>query len=254
MFKAIVVDDEEVIVKGLVQLIPWQKYGCEVVATAYNGTEALKLVESDPPDILITDICMPQMDGLALIAALRSQYPKLQVTILSGYPEFDFAQKAMSMGVCRYLLKPSKYDQLEEALACMVEQLKKAQDAVEAADEDDDSSVENSHNFIIRNAMQYIEEHFSEKITLLDVADHVYVSQWHLSKLITKNTNQSFSDLINSVRIQKAKELMSDPSLRIWEIGEMVGFSDVSHFSRIFKKYEFLSPTEYRNKLSMPEA
>ena len=262
MYKVMIVDDEEVIVRGLVQLLPWSKYDCKVIATASSGKEALSLAEQDPPDILFTDINMPEIDGLALIACLRSQYPHTQVTILSGYSEFEFAQKAIRMGVCRYLLKPSKFDQLEEALGAMIERLKHTQE-VPAVDPDakldsipsdgesaDENALETSHNFIIRNAMQYIEDHYNEKITLQDVADNVYVSQWHLSKLISKNTNQSFSDIINSVRIKKAKELLRDPALKIWEISEMVGFSDASHFSRIFKKYENISANEYRSQIT----
>lgn len=81
------------------------------------------------------------------------------------------------------------------------------------------------------------------------VAESVYVSQWHLSKLIGKYTSQSFSELLNGVRIAKAKELLQDPSLRIWEISERVGFTDVTHFSRIFKKMENRSANEYRNQV-----
>lgn len=193
----------------------------------------------------------------------------MRVTILTGYPVFDYAQKAIEMGVTRYLVKPSKFELIEEALAAMVKELDRisalppeppvaepeptpSQEEEPPRPEpvqDEVVSLENSQNFIIRNAIRYMEEHYNEKITLLDVAEHVYVSQWHLSKLIAKNTNQSFSDILNSIRVQKAKELLMNPALRIWEISDMVGFGDVSHFSRIFKKYENMSANEYRNQL-----
>ena len=80
------------------------------------------------------------------------------------------------------------------------------------------------------------------------MADKVYVSQWHLAKLIAKHTGQSFSDLLNGVRIPKAKELLADPALKVWEVSDAVGFADVTHFSRIFKKMENMSANEYRNK------
>ena len=131
--------------------------------------------------------------------------------------------------------------ELEDALAYMVQCLggAQAQPTAEATD--------CAQNFIIKNAIAYIEEHYAEKLTLTDVADKVYVSQWHLSKLIAKNTNQSFSDLLNGVRIAHAKELLKNPALKIWEISEAVGFADVTHFSRIFKKLENKSANEYRN-------
>ena len=83
---------------------------------------------------------------------------------------------------------------------------------------------------------------------LSDVAEKTYVSQWHLSKLLNKETGQNFSEILNGVRIDKAKLLLKDPALRIGDIAEQVGFLDITHFSRVFKKLEGISANEYRNK------
>lgn len=258
MYRAVIVDDEDVIVQGLTKILPWEKYDSRVVATAGDGKRALELIRTLEPDMLFTDIRMPGMDGLALIAALRSEFPAMQVAILSGYPDFEYAQRAMQLGVTRYCVKPSKLADLEEALAEMVRRLKAAAAEKERAAPQEPPAqteppagheTEGAQNFIIKNALKYIEEHYAEKLTLTDVAESVYVSQWHLSKLIGKYTNQSFSELLNGVRIAKAKELLKDPSLRIWEISEQVGFTDVTHFSRIFKKMEDRSANEYRNQV-----
>ena len=97
--------------------------------------------------------------------------------------------------------------------------------------------------------MAYIEEHYAEKLTLQSVADCCYVSQWHLSKLLNRHTGKSFYDILNTVRIRKAKELLLDPRLKIGEIGEQVGYADTAHFARTFKKQEGMSVNEYRNTL-----
>lgn len=254
MYKAVIVDDEHTIVEGLSRLLPWAHYRCEVAGTAEDGQTALEVIRSTKPDILFTDIRMPALDGLSLIAALRSEFPLMQITILSGYPDFEYAQKAIRLGVSNYILKPSKMAELEEALQTMVKTLdertpRPAPDEMPPAPKDAEKASDTAGNFIIHNAEKYIEAHYAEKLTLTDVADHVYVSQWHLSKLISKHTGQNFSDLLNGVRIRKAKELLADSSLRIWEVSEMVGFSDVTHFSRIFKKIENCSANEYRNEL-----
>ena len=81
------------------------------------------------------------------------------------------------------------------------------------------------------------------------MADACYVSQWHLSKLLNRYMQKSFYDILHSLRIQAARELLADPSLRIGEICEMVGYADVAHFSRVFKKLEGMSANEYRNRL-----
>ena len=85
------------------------------------------------------------------------------------------------------------------------------------------------------------------------MADNVYVSQWHLSKLLNKYTGQTFSELLNHVRMEQAKQLLGNPSLRIGDIAEAVGFLDMAHFSRVFKKQEGISANEYRNTVSMPQ-
>ena len=82
-----------------------------------------------------------------------------------------------------------------------------------------------------------------------EVADKCYVSQWHLSKLLNRYAGKSFYDILNAVRIQKAKELLADPKLKIGEIGEMVGYADTAHFARTFKKLEGMSANEYRNTI-----
>ncbi len=104
-------------------------------------------------------------------------------------------------------------------------------------------------SFIVKNAVAYIEENYKEKLKLSDVADQVYVSQWHLSKLLNRYLGQNFSEILNGVRINKAKELLKDPALRIGDIADEVGFLDMAHFSRVFKKQVGISANEYRNQM-----
>lgn len=90
-------------------------------------------------------------------------------------------------------------------------------------------------------------EHYAQRLSLQEVADHCYVSQWHLSKLLNKHLGQSFYDLLNAERVRQAKRLMADPALRISEVAERVGYADTAHFSRVFKKLEGVSAGEWRN-------
>ena len=238
MYKVVIVDDEPIIVEGLSRLLPWDKYGCEVVGTAYNGNEGLEMIRKETPDILFSDIAMPGMDGLTMIAALRSEFPEMQISILTGYRDFDFCQRALRLGVVRFLLKPSNMEELEEALRTMTERCGRQEETAQ---------TENASGFIVRNALAYMEEHYQEKLTLNKVADQIYVSQWHLSKLLNKQEGKNFSEILNQIRINKAKELLKDPALRIADIAEMVGFVEVAHFSRVFKKVAGVSANEYRN-------
>ncbi|WP_026496884.1 response regulator transcription factor [Butyrivibrio sp. WCD3002] len=244
MYKVLIVDDEPVIAEGLKKIVDWEKYNCVVAGTASSGKEGLAMVEKCNPDILFTDIRMPGMDGLTMLAALRSEHKNLQVIILTGYRDFDYAREALNLGVFRYLVKPSKMKELDEAMESLSERLAAMSDTSETGPEDDNTSA---NNFIVKQAISYIEEHYREKLQLTDVAEKVYVSHWHLSKLLN-STGKSFSDVLNEVRIENAKELMEDSSLHIADISDRVGFADTAHFSRVFKKYTGMSANEYRNK------
>ena len=243
MYHVVIIDDEPIIVEGISKLVPWEKYGCKVTACAYNGMEGLETIREKKPDIVFTDISMPGMDGLKMIAALKSEFPDMQISILTGFRDFDYCQEAIRLGVCRFLLKPSKLDGIEEALAVMVEILKKRG----IASHEDDPEENTAGCFIVKNALAYIEEHYNEKLTLGLVAEKTYVSQWHLSKLLNKHEGRNFSEILNQIRVEHAKELLKEMSLRIVDISEMVGFTDVAHFSRVFKKIEGISANEYRN-------
>lgn len=252
MYKVMIIDDEPIIVEGLSRSIPWEKWNCEVVATANDGVEGKSLIEEHKPHMVFMDICMPEMDGLQMIAAVKSEFANLEVSILTGFRDFDYAQQAIRLGVTRFLLKPSNMDELQETISAMCENLKKK--GILGDEVSGDGSTEAmehesaSSSFIVKNAMSYIEENYDHKLTLGEVAEKTYVSQWHLSKLLNRHMGQSFSEILNHVRIEEAKKLLVDPSLRIGDISEQVGFLDLAHFSRVFKKQEGVSANEYRNK------
>lgn len=245
MYDVVLVDDEQIILQGLSRVFPWDSYGCRVVDTAVDGQQGLALIRSRRPQMLFTDIRMPNLDGLSMIAALKSEFPTLQITVLTAFRDFDYAQRAIQLGVSRYLLKPSRMEELHEAVAAMTAALTLAEPA---ADAPEDAAPE-AGNFVARAALRYIEEHCTERLSLSDVAEHVYVSQWHLSKLINRYAQQNFFEALNQFRIQRAQEMLADPRMRVSDIAFAVGYADGAHFSRIFKKLTGQSPMEYRQTL-----
>ena len=248
MFRVTLIDDEPLIVEGLKKVVRWEEYQCTVVATAEDAEKGAELIRTLQPDILFTDIRMPGVDGLTMLAGLRSEFPDLQVTVLTGFRDFAYAQEAIRLGVARFLLKPSKMDEIREALACMTARLEKKH-TEQSAEQEEPEERENAGSFLVNRALDYLEEHYAEKLTLQEVADACYVSQWHLSKLLNRYTKKNFYDLLNNRRIRAAKELLADPSLRIGDIGEMIGYADPAHFARVFRKIAGMSANEYRNSL-----
>lgn len=264
MYKVVIIDDEPIIAEGLSRSISWEKWNCEVAGTALNGEDGMELINRVNPDILFSDICMPGIDGLTMIAGIKSQHPNMEITILTGFRDFDYAQKAIRLGVTRFLLKPSKMDELEEAVEKMTANLKAnhilpeepAFQAVLREDMQENQSRSDGEenlvdspagSFIVNNALHYMEENYMNKLKLADVAEQCFVSQWHLSKLLNRYKEQSFSDILNNIRIEKAKEMLKNPTLRIGDVAEEVGFMDMAHFSRVFKKQVGVSANEYRN-------
>lgn len=122
MFKLLIADDEQIVIEGIKNSINWSEYDIKVVGTAKNGTEALKLAEELQPDIIISDIKMPGLDGLALIEKLKAFLPNVKVVLISAYEEFDYAKQAIRLGVNSYLSKPVKKSEVINEV-CKIKQL-----------------------------------------------------------------------------------------------------------------------------------
>ncbi len=257
MYKVVVIDDEPIIVEGISRMIDWERFECRIAASANDGVEGTQIIRTHSPHIIITDISMPDLDGLSMIAGIKSEFPEMEISILTGYRKFEYAQKAVNLGVTRFLLKPSNLEEIEEAIRVMVENLKEhgimpTDNVREPLVEEEKLDTEAS-NFIVNNAIKYIEKNYPHKITLSEVAEKTYVSQWHLSKLLNRHLGQNFSEILNNIRIKEAQKLLRDPSLRIGDIAEKVGFMDMAHFSRVFKKSMGISANEYRNTISQKD-
>ncbi len=262
-YRVIIIDDEEIIVRGLQQVVDWAGHGCQVVATANSASSGAEAIRQYKPHIVFTDINMPDGTGLAMLAGIRSEFPDMQIAVLTGFGSLEYAQEAIKLGVTRFLQKPSRMDDIYEALDAMTAKLRgtgvspqepqnapaKPVDVADASTDVQPDETCHSRQFIVLRAMEYIEAHYSEKIALQDVADYCYVTTFHLSKVLNKDRGQSFYNILNAVRIRHCTELLRDPSLRISDICEMTGFSDMGHFSKVFKRVTGLSAAEYRDRL-----
>ncbi len=174
MYKVMIIDDEPIIVEGISKSIAWEKWNCRVVATANDGLEGKRLIEEHRPHMIFLDICMPELDGLGMIAAVKSQFADMEISILTGFRDFDYAQEAIRLGVTRYLLKPSNMSELEEAISAMCGNLKNkgiSGEETEEQTQDKEEQENASGSFIVKNAMKYIEENYNHKLTLSEVAE-----------------------------------------------------------------------------------
>jgi Response regulator containing CheY-like receiver domain and AraC-type DNA-binding domain len=365
MLTIILADDEVEFRDIMVNLIPWNKHGLEMVGVADNGESAYHLIQEKRPDIVLLDIHMPVMSGLEVIRKIREEnriFPAF--IIISGYSDFEYAQEAVRLAAVDYLLKPFKPQELIEAIekhknrSSILNRLSTATGAaglpeplpslLQRSDEADfqslnypaqqeqaimhflkagmveevDEALQNfwrqveatnigqgqmigcmlmlyseivrfladrgavlplthfgnivwqnldsvalltalrnmvaeafsavstnreSHRYV-SNATRYIDAHFRENLTLDSVAQQINLSPTYLSSLFTRFLHMSFVEYVQSVRVEKAKQYLLSSTYKIYEIAELVGYSDHKYFSQVFKKTEKISPSQFRDQ------
>jgi two-component system response regulator YesN len=361
MIKVLVADDESIVREGFTYYICWKDFGCELVACSENGEDALDAFKATQPDIVITDIQMPKMNGFELTRAIQKLNTSTIVIFLSAYSEFEYAQTALKLGIFDYILKPLDIDVFKATILKAVEfrktQLKKLNTGFSLDKEDlkdysnnfcpmikkdehlllqavqlnDEASTitafnnlwktiegnnysidyikrwifeftvvlsrsslfisqnlealygghdpitelsalsnnaeiyswmtdtlisicsfikDNSfNNKIVTEALKIIFDNFQDKnLSLNYVSKRLFISPNYLSTLFKEEVGENFSDYLIDYRIKKAKALLKDVSIKIYEVADRVGYSDPHYFSKFFKANTGITPKEYRDK------
>lgn len=254
MWKVMAADDEAYMREALQKLIYWEGMGCELRAVGSNGKELVEQMEMEHPDIVITDVKMPLMDGLEVCKYVYETCPEAQVIILSAYSDFEYARTAIRYSVCEYVLKISVLEELPGAVEKAIRNLKKnrreflpqesgMEERLAAIKGNPEKDTDSLYNQIVR----FIEENYQSRITLDDMAEKLHANRSYLSRLYKSRRGVNLFDDILRMRVEKAKEYMESKDWKIYEVSEAVGFDDTGYFSRVFKKYTGMSPKEYKN-------
>ena len=250
MLKVLVVEDEEMIRKGIVLAVDWAALDCVVVGEAANGVQALEAVERYAPSLIITDLKMPVMDGLEMLRQLRERGNNAFVIILTAYDSFAYAQTALRLGAVDFLLKPFHDGELEQA----VTRLKQRMDRAGQGGEKGPAPLplpelkKGDKSKYVLEAMAYIGEHYHEpNIGVAAIAQHLGISEGHLSHTFKKETDYTLLNYLTRYRIHRAMELLRDCRLKVYEVAEQVGYRDIAYFSATFKKLVGMSPSEYQD-------
>lgn len=353
MIRVLIADDEKRIRDGLSATIPWNALGMEVVGTAAHGEAALALARETRPQIILTDVRMPRMDGLEFLKQAKAFLPRVKVVILSGYDDFAYAQQAVKLGVSDYLVKPVGAEEITSVLKALAADLRDEETAAPAPVSDPSSrsparlaeavrrgdqaaafaalgewrrqgpplpweearrqaidlvdlliqnlrqdgfefrdgespspalvhstvlglgtvaeveawlddqvgvlsvfvaqNYRNNHRLIVRRALEFIDARWSGDLTAEQVAAAVGLSPNYFSHLFKKVRGQGFKDHLNALRIEKAQALLAGGGLKVYEVAQLVGFSDYKYFSAVFKKVTGTSPTQRGRSGPPPE-
>lgn len=256
MYKVLVVEDETLLRKGLIYSIPWIELECVVVGEAGNGIEGIEKIKELQPDIVITDINMPVMDGLEMIRS-TSQDHVYSIIILSGYHEFEYAKQAIRYGVSEYLLKPVDHDEMKQAIANACDQIEmrrlyetqmhNAEGIKTITVLDYQVQDYKQQSQLVKDMVAYVEENYHKKFTMEDVSNQLACSITLMNMKFKKETNYTFNDFVNRYRIQMALNSMKEKKKPIYQLAIDCGFRDYKYFHIVFKKYIGCSPKEFLN-------
>lgn len=251
MQNVMIVEDDVMYRYAIRSSVEWEREGFQICGEAINGKHALALLNECRPQVVITDIHMPEMNGIDLIVALQKLDPNIYIIVLSSYDDFQFVRQALKYGAKDYFLK---HDLEPETITEILHDYKLTlnhhkteeanhvdfQNIIQLIDTDQEE---------VSQVIEYIKSHYHEAISLQQLADHVYLSPNYLCNVFKKETGVTIFDYIKLFRIEIAKHLLEATSLRVYEIAEQVGFNNSSYFCRVFKEISGQSVNEYRRTI-----
>jgi two-component system response regulator YesN len=254
LYQVMVVDDEVGSLEEISFYIEQTNLGFHVTAKAQCGEDALFYLEMVKPDLVITDIRMPVIDGLQLLTQMREAGWPGRAAIISGYNDFAYAQQAIRLEVCEYLLKPvfpgDIYGVLERTRAYYeAQQAEKMQLRQEIQAELQPADLPAMNDLIppyIAEAKKYIKAHYAETITLTQVAKFVAVNPAYLSASFARHCGVNFLEYLTKCRLAKAKELLERTNLPVQEVAFQTGYPNLTYFNRIFRRTTAQTPGAYR--------
>ncbi|MCI6919326.1 MAG: helix-turn-helix domain-containing protein [Lachnospiraceae bacterium] len=235
--RVLLVDDEIMIREGFKKLFDWEAHDCEVAGEAADGMEALTKIDTLKPDIVIMDINIPIMNGLKVIQTSRLKYPDMAFVIVSGYDDFTYCREALRLQITDYMLKPVNYDEFGKCIDNL--RISMFESRTRKGDPDMEEQP-------MLGIVRYMHEHLSEEISLTVLAEEFHLSAQYISQLFKNEIGVNFLTYLTSIRMEQARKLLLSTSLSIAEISEKTGYSDYRVFTKVFKKIEGVTPSQYR--------
>ncbi|WP_338787230.1 response regulator [Metabacillus sp. FJAT-53654] len=244
MFKLMIVDDEPIILQGIKDMVLESKTAFTKIVVANDGFEALDKMEYFQPDLIITDIQMPEMTGLEFIRQARRKQVK-RFIILTGFDVFEYARQAIQLKVVDYLLKPIN----EQDLFRLLKKI-----SVELTDEkklDQNNSQEQNGqpNDNIKILVKYMKSNYMNDISLSDAGEYLNMHPVYIGQIFKKATGCTFVHFLNQLRVEKAKEMLKEmKDLSLEKIAKCVGYDNPRTFYKVFRKYTGKTPGQFREE------
>lgn len=235
--RVLLVDDEIMIREGFKKLFDWEAHECVVVGEAADGMEAITKIDEEQPDIVIMDINIPIINGLKVIQLSRVKYPSMAFVIVSGYDDFSYCREALRLQITDYILKPVNY---KEFGSC-IDRLK-----ISLYNNEVKEKPVVKKERVITGITKYMQEHLSEDVSLHILSEEFHLNSQYISQLFKNEIEVNFLTYLTNIRMEHAKKLLLSTSLSIAEVSEQSGYGDYRVFTKVFKKSEGITPSQYR--------
>lgn len=235
MMNVLIVDDEKHVRDAVKLLGEWDTWQVDNIFEADDGVTAKRFLEQEKIDLMLTDVEMPGLDGLSLLEWTKNHHPKVVTIVLTGYDDYTYMRRAILHQSFDYLLKPIDPDILNDAVGRAIELIGPVPEQGEAIDQ----------------IAKYIATHYAEELTLQLMSERFYLSREYISRRFKQRFSVNLSDYIQTIRLNRAKELLGETDARIYEIALEVGYHDDKYFRKVFKKQFGMTPNEFRELLSV---
>ena len=235
--RVLLVDDEIMIREGFKKLFDWEAHECVVVGEAADGMEAITKIDEEQPDIVIMDINIPIINGLKVIQLSRVKYPSMAFVIVSGYDDFSYCREALRLQITDYILKPVNYGEFGSC----IDRLK-----ISLYNNEVKEKPVVKKERVITGITKYMQEHLSEDVSLHILSEEFHLNSQYISQLFKNEIGVNFLTYLTNIRMEHAKKLLLSSSLSIAEVSEQSGYGDYRVFTKVFKKSEGITPSQYR--------
>lgn len=255
IYTVLIIDDEKPVRQAIIALGHWNVFDIGQIYEAAEGENGLQCMREHDPDIILVDMKMPNMDGAKFLEIASREFPLAKYIVISGYDDFEYTKRAIQVKVLDYLLKPVIESELNEALSKAVAELdnvKKENAKQELPNPIQSNLLPLAGEDMIRNLNEikdYIDQNFCQEIKLSLFAERYFLSKEYLSKLFKEKFGFNIYEYVLKVRMKKACELLANPGIKVLAIAKYLGYKDNNYFSRAFKTYYGIAPTEYRENI-----
>jgi two-component system response regulator YesN len=240
MYRVVIVDDEPLVLKGMQKIINWEAHGFIVIATYSDPELAMKIIPNLRPNLVITDIQMPEVSGIELLESMCG-FKDVKFAVLSAHDKFDYVQKSLKSGIVRYLLKPVDPDELIELLEAVKGDL----------NYEEPSEIENDfdHSLKFSEIVDYIDKNYSDKdLRLQHLSDKFHIGYSYLSTLFKKEAGVNFVTYLSDIRISNVMFLLQKTDKSITRIASECGYQNSQALYYSFKSHVGISPREYKEE------